>query len=133
MVLTHTHGQRRHVHRAMYAYTVYHTNTYIHTYIHTYVHAYMKRIKQAHIWSIKNVHIRTHTCWASAAAARAVSAVGFSNIRCTVNSSESKDSEYSGLISTFCLFNSTTSHGRKAREEEREGERSVLISRSATE
>ena len=66
------------------------------------------------------------TCCASAAAARAVSAVGFSNMRCTVKSSLSRDSEYSGLMSTFCLFNSTTSHGRKAEEKEkkeREGQK----------
>lgn len=54
------------------------------------------------------------TLCASAAAARAVSADGFSNIRCTVKSSESKESEYSGLMSTFCLFSSTTSHGKNA-------------------
>ena len=56
------------------------------------------------------------TCCASAAAASAVSAVGFSNMRCTVKSSWSRDSEYSGLMSTSCLFNSTTLHGRKAAE-----------------
>jgi hypothetical protein len=54
------------------------------------------------------------TLCASAAAARAVSAEGFSNMRCTVKSSESSESEYSGLMSTFCLFNSTTSQGRNA-------------------
>jgi hypothetical protein len=54
------------------------------------------------------------TLIASAMAACAVSAEGFSNIRCTVNSSESRESEYSGFISTFCRFNSTTSHGKKA-------------------
>ena len=55
-------------------------------------------------------------CDASAAAASAVSAVGFSNIKCTVNNSESRDSEYSGLMSTFCRLSSTTSHGRNAAE-----------------
>jgi hypothetical protein len=45
-------------------------------------------------------------------------------MRCTVKSSESRESEYSGLISTFCLFSSTTSHGKKAAGtgKERDGE-----------
>jgi hypothetical protein len=64
------------------------------------------------------------TLIASAIAACAVSAEGFSNMRCTVKSSESRESEYSGLISTFCLFSSTTSHGKKAAGtgKERDGE-----------